>query len=325
MSHARRLMLALAATCLVAALAAAPTAGAAAKSSSAAKATASFAPDAQTSQSRRTLARRIRSVRRRTARAERRLRALGQTLESRITELRTAFQTGDTNIDNKINGIVGAVTPILQELGNGLMAAGNGLRALEAGVRELAAATTAGFGEVETALTDIGDFLGATEYGFAQILVGANAQGGSFVVTPDLPDTVQQAMTAQHFVAQHSGDIVVLYGVRSGENDGTGADNPAAHCRVTVVNEDASEVGSTAANPGLGNLPFQPVNDRSALTSENPNNSGFPFGLKTNDNGNDEEDKTTTLATTVTVAAGDVYEVSLSCVDISADADDPEA
>jgi hypothetical protein len=74
----------------VAALAAAPTAVAAPKKSGAAHVS-SFAPIAKKSQSRRTLARRISSVRRRTARAERRLRALGTTISSQIAAVRAAF------------------------------------------------------------------------------------------------------------------------------------------------------------------------------------------------------------------------------------------
>lgn len=311
-------MLALVATCLVAAMAAAPTAGAA--SAGNAKAKSAATPKAQASVTKRKLARDIRTVRRRANRNRRAIITLQSALATLGTELRTAITGGDKTIDDKINGIVGAVTPVLQRLGTAALD-------LEAGLKKLADATTAGFGEVEAALTDIGDFLGATEYGFAQIFVNANAQGGSFLVTPNIPDDAQQAQTSQHFVAQHSGDIVVLYGVRSSENDGTGADNPAAHCRVTVVNEDASEVGSTPPNGDLGGLPFQPVNDKSATTSTAPGNTGFPFGMKANSTGPPagEEDKTTTLPTTVTVAAGDVYEVDLACVDISASADDPEA
>jgi hypothetical protein len=323
--------------CLVVAFAAAPTAGAAGSAHKSGKSSAakkSVNAPATSAQSRRTLARRINSVRRRTTRAERRLRALGATVTRDVAALRAAIASGDTTIDNKINTIVATVTPVLVRLGEGLTQVGDGLLALKTGVETLAAATTggfaevsAGFDEVEAALTDIGDFLGATEYGFGQVTIGANAQGGSFVVTPNIPDDVQQAQTHQRFVAQHSGDLNVLYGVRSNENDGTGASNPAAHCKVQVTNEDSSETAATAPNVGLGGVQFQPVNDKSAVTSTVPANAGFPFGLKLNAVGPPagEEDKTTTLATTVTVAAGDVYFVDMSCVDISPDADDPEA
>ena len=50
-------------------------------------------------------------------------------------------------------------------------------------------------------------------------------------MTPDIPDTVQQALTTQQFVAQQAGNLIVAYGVRSNETDGTGASNPARPAR----------------------------------------------------------------------------------------------
>jgi hypothetical protein len=326
--------------CLVVAFAAAPTAGAAGsahkagaanKSSAAAK---SANAPATSAQSRRTLARRINSVRRRTTRAERRLRTLGRTVTREVAALRAAIASGDTTIDNKINTIVATVTPVLVRLGEGLTQVGDGLLALKTGVETLAAATTsgfaevsAGFDEVEAALTDIGDFLGSTEYGFGQVYIGATKAGGAFVVTPNVPDDVQQAQTHQRFQAASAGDLEVRYGVRSNENDGTGASNPAAHCKVQVTNEDSSETAATAPNIALGGAQFQPVNDKSAVTSTAPANAGFPFSQKEDAVGPPagEEDKVTAFSTTVTVAAGDVYFVDMSCVDISPDPDDPEA
>ena len=319
-------MLALAATCLVVALAA-PTAGAASASKSSAES--SGGPTATASVTKKRLARDIASVRRRANSNRRTIRTLGATLAALETNLRGAITGGDKTIDDKINGIVAAVTPILGQIGGGL--------------QELAAKTTDGFNKVTDALTQlktgleqagagltrVGDFLGATEYGFGQVAViqpgpVIQPQPGSFIVTPDIPDTVQQSMTHQEFIAQHAGNLAVLYGVRSGENDGDGT-TPAAHCRVRVSN--GGNTGTTAANAGLGGLPFQPVPDRSALTSTAAANAGFPFGLKQSAAGPPagEQDKTTTFLSTVPVAAGDRYEVELSCVDLSPNANDPKA
>jgi hypothetical protein len=317
-------MLALAATCLVAALVGAPTAGAA----SAGNAKAKSAQKAKASITKKALNRSIRAVRRRANANRRNIIALQGSLATLETSLRGAITGGDKTIDDKINSIVGLVTPVLTQLGNAA-------RDLEAGLRTLAARTTegfaqvsAGFDEVEAALTDVGDFLGATEYGFGQVMVVSegptqNAQLGSFIVTPDIPDTVQQAMTHQEFIAQHTGNLLVLNGVRTGENDGTGVANPAAHCRIRVTNE-AGDTATTAANPALGGLPFQPVPEGSALTSEDEDNQQFPFGLKTDDE-DGEADKFGPFPTNVAVAAGDKYEVEMSCVDLSPDAEDPEA
>ena len=164
----------------------------------------------------------------------------------------------------------------------------------------------------------------STEYGFGQMLVfspAPNPQAGSFVVTPDIPDAVQQAQTTQQFVAQHSGNLGALFGVRSAESDGTGSSNPAAHCKVTVTNE-AGATETTAANPGLGGLPFQPVDVKSAQTSTDPANAGFPFGLKTSGS---DADSTVTFVSSIPVTAGDTYTAGLSCVDTSASSSDPSA
>jgi hypothetical protein len=207
------------------------------------------------------------------------------------------------NVDGRLKGIeasVPAVLDALTKLKDGLTAAAAGLNSLK------------------TLAT-------SQEYGFGQLLTSTGgpptAEAGSFIETPDIPDTVQQAMTEQQFVAQHNGVLIVLYGVRSNESDGTGASNPAANCKVTVTNK-AGTTQTTAANPNFGGLPFQPVPNKSAMTSTDPANAGFPFGLK--QNGTDA-DQTVTFASTVAVAAGDTYTVGLSCVDTSPSSSDPSA
>jgi hypothetical protein len=200
-------------------------------------------------------------------------------------------------------------------------------------IEEAAPQIIDGLAKLKDGLTQAGDGLTklktlatSQEYGFGQVLVisagpTVNAEGGSFIQTPDIPDAVQQAQTSQQFVAQHTGTVSVAYGVRSGENDGTGSANPAAFCRVWVMNE-ADDLGQTAANAGLGGVPFQPVNTKSPMTSTDPANAGFPFGLK--QSGGDA-DVTTTLNTSVAVTAGDTFRAGMSCVDTTADANDPSA
>jgi hypothetical protein len=215
------------------------------------------------------------------------------------------LQTLTGQIDARLKGIEAAAPVIL----DALTKLKDGLTAASAGLTQLKTLAT------------------STEYGIGQVivLVGAGPtptpQGGSFVETPDIPDSVQQAQTEQQFVAQHTGNLAVAYGVRSAETDGTGSSNPAAFCKVTVTNE-GGVTQTTAANPSLGGLPFQPVNTKSALTSTDPANAGFPFGLKTS---GADADQTSTFASTVPVTAGDTYTVGLACVDTSADAKDPSA
>ena len=315
-------MVAAAAMCLVAALAA-PTAGAAtgnaskAKSASSAQAAkAAKQAKARAAVTKKRLALKIRNNRRYIRGTRKLMRRLGG-------RLRAAISGGDKSIDDKINGIVAVVTPVLQQLGEGSLA-------LKAGLEQLAAATTAGFdevkagfdeveagfGEVEAALTDIGDFLGATEYGFAQVLVAdptPGAESGSFVVTPNIPDDVQQAQSHQVFIAQASGALVVAYGIRSNEND---VDDTPGHCRVYVRNE-ANDMAQTTGEPEFGGLPFAEVEEGGPVTNETE--TTFPFGPVSTDNTDN------TLVTSVMVTAGDSYEVGLSCLDTTADADDPNA
>jgi hypothetical protein len=216
----------------------------------------------------------------------------------------TALEMGINDLSARLKVIETAAPAIIQ-----------GLQDLKAGL------TTAGEG-----LTKLKTLATSTEYGIGQLIVisagpTANPQAGSFLVTPDIPDAVQQAQTTQQFVAQHSGNLAVAFGVRSAESDGTGSSLPAALCKVTVTNAGGT-TQTTAANPSIGGLPFQPVNDKSALTSTIAANAGFPFGLKTTA---PDEDKTTTFVSTVPVAASATYTAGLSCVDTSPDANDPSA
>lgn len=218
-----------------------------------------------------------------------------------------SVKAGVDGINAQIATIVPAVTKALTDLQDGLLKLKEGLETAGAGLNSLKTLAT------------------SQEYGFGQLLTSTGgpptAEAGSFVVTPDIPDAVQQAQTTQQFVAQHNGVLIVAYGVRSNESDGTGASNPAALCKVTVTNE-AGQSETTAANGAIGGLPFQPVPDKSKMTSTDPANAAFPFGLKTT---GDDADHTVTFQSTVAVATGDTYTVGLSCVDTSPSASDPSA
>jgi hypothetical protein len=244
--------------------------------------------------------------------------------QARATALRVASvaQTlGNTNkalvdLATTVNGIDGRVKNIeagVPQVIDSLTKLGAAAQALKDGLTQVGAG-----------LTSLKTLATSTEYGFGQLVVlspGPNAEAGSFIETPDIPDSVQQAQSTQQFVAQHTGNLAVAYGVRSAESDGTGASNPAAFCKVTVTNK-TDTTQTTAANPSLGGLPFQPVNNKSTLTSTDPANAGFPFGLKQS---GPDADQTTTFVSTVPVTAGDTYTVGLACVDTSASATDPSA
>ena len=88
-------------------------------------------------------------------------------LTTAIATLRRDFTAGDTAVDNKINGIVGAVTPILTQLGDGLRAAGEGLAQLKTGLETLAAATTDGFAQTTRRSRTVAT---SQEYGVISVL-----------------------------------------------------------------------------------------------------------------------------------------------------------
>lgn len=218
-----------------------------------------------------------------------------------IQALKGIADRADTNAATVL-AAAPAIIKGLNDLKDGLVAAGGGLTSLQ----QLAT---------------------SQEYGIGQVIVAEptpNPQEGSFIETPDIPDTVQQGMTTQQFVAQQTGALVVAYGVRSNETDGTGAATAAAAaaaCKVTVTNEGGT-TETTAPNATLGGVPFQFVPTKSTLTSTVPANAGFPFGLKTVA---PDADNTVTFATAVTVTLGDTYTVGMSCVDTSPSATDPSA
>src|SRR5215213_4955097 len=146
LSYARRLMVVVAATCLIAAVAA-PTAGAAG-SHSGAKAAASAKKQARANAAvtKKRLAQGIR-------RNSRRITATRRALTTAGAQLRKLVTDGDASIDAKINGIVATVAPVLTQLGDGLIALRDGSLLLKAGLEELAAKTIAGFEQVKTDVT----------------------------------------------------------------------------------------------------------------------------------------------------------------------------
>jgi hypothetical protein len=241
------------------------------------------------------------------------LTAAKKVLDSTSDNATTALTKID-NLDGRLKVIEGGVPTIIKALGDlkdGLTQAGAGLTSLK------------------TLAT-------STEYGIGQVFIGATPQAGAFLVTPDIPDTVQQAQTSGTFLASGAGTIHVFVGVRSAESDGDGS-VPAAHCRVTVIGSGGSTTTSKP-NAGLGGAPFWPINTKSAQTSTDAANAGFPFGPKSS--GSDADtliDLTDTSGggnatapggagtEAAAAGAGSAINVQLSCVDTSPSTTDPSA
>ncbi|MEA2480444.1 MAG: hypothetical protein QOJ07_2366 [Thermoleophilaceae bacterium] len=204
------------------------------------------------------------------------------------------------DLDGRLKAIEGGVPTIIKALGDlkdGLTQAGAGLTSLK------------------TLAT-------STEYGIGQVFIAGSPASGAFLVTPDIPDAVQQAQTTQNFLASAPGDITVKVGVRSAESDGTSASDPAAVCRVTV--SSGGKATTSVPNAGLGGAPFYPIG-KSPQTSETE--TSFPFGPISTDVLVDltTGSNSTSPAGIPQATAGAPYSVSLSCVDTSPSTTDPSA
>jgi X-X-X-Leu-X-X-Gly heptad repeat protein len=275
---------------------------------------------AKQSQSKKKLSSDIRKVRQRTTRAERRLRAVNRT----IAQLRTLSQSNKGGLDFLLAAAPQLVSGLTQlrdgsiQLRDGLVRAGAGLTALQSALET----------QIGPGLKRVGDFVGADEYGIGQVTIAGAPAAGSFLVTPNVSDKVQQAQTSQTFVAGAAGALGMLVGVRSNESDGTEGGAPAAHCRVTLV--AGNNTLTTGPNAGLSNAPVFAIPLKSTITSTTPGNEGFPFGPKTV---GDDADKlvdagasaVAPTGTAPTVSPGQPYTATLNCVDLSPNADDPTA
>jgi hypothetical protein len=237
---------------------------------------------------------------------------------------------------NKVAGLTSAFEDQTAALVN-LTTLANGtdarLKVIEAGVPQVFDALTKlgtaaqqlkdGLTTVGAGLTSLKTLATSTEYGIGQVFIAGSPAAGAFVVTPDIPDAVQQAQTSQTFIAGAPGTITVRVGVRSAESDGTGSSNPAADCRVTVT---AGNTGTTSSpNAGIGGAPFYPIDNKSPQTSTTE--QGFPFGPISTDQLTDltTAGNSTSPASAATATAGLPYQVTLSCVDLSPSSTDPSA
>lgn len=195
---------------------------------------------------------------------------------------------------------VPAITTGLTQLKDGLTAAGAGLTSLK------------------TLVT-------STEYGIAQVYIGGTAAGGAFLATPDIPDSVQPATVMGSFIATGTGAITVKVGVRSAESDGTGASDPAASCRVTVVQGGTflTSIPNVAKfNAGAQSPPFWDIPTKSPQTSTT--DTSFPFHPIATDNLVDLVTPSNS-AGSVPNSSGGPYSVTLTCLDLTASSTDPSA
>ena len=96
-----------------------------------------------------------------------------------------------------------------------LTAVDNRLKAIEGAAPQIVSGLTAlkdGLTKAADGLTSLQKLATSTEYGVAQVFIGATPLSGAFLVTGDIPDAVQQAQTSGSFLATGAGVIHVQVG-----------------------------------------------------------------------------------------------------------------
>jgi hypothetical protein len=170
------------------------------------------------------------------------IKKVGKTATSASKAAKKAAKDATTGIANaktaagKADSAQGGVNAILA----GVPAITDGLTKLAAGL------TQAGAG-----LTTLGNAFAAQEYGVVKVQVSGVDAPGAILTSSDIPDDSNAAtVTGSVVVGIPTGatavPITLLAGVRSGEADGTGADNPVASAGIAAMT-----VTSPIASPGV--------------------------------------------------------------------------
>jgi hypothetical protein len=174
-----------------------------------------------------------------------------------------------------------------------------GVPAILDGLKKLAdGLTTAGAG-----LTKLGNAVAAQEYGVVKVQIAGQDVPGAILTSSDIPDDSNSAVVTGTILAAAPGGtgnqplpVTLLAGVRSGESDGTGADNPVASAGIvsmSVTNPTGAVAltitGGTANDPRLpivndantaaGGAPVYPIPNKAPRVDATPNPFSFPTGL----------------------------------------------
>jgi hypothetical protein len=184
----------------------------------------------------------------------------------------------------KADAAQGGVNTVLA----GVPAILDGLKKLSDGL------TAAGAG-----LTKLGDAFAAQEYGVVKVQIAGQDVPGAILTSGDIPDDSNSAIVTGTVLAAAPGGtgnqplpIRLLAGVRSGEADGTGADNPVASAGIvsmSVANPTGGPItitGGTANDPAIpitsdanaaaGGAPVYPIPLKAPRVDATPNPFSFP-------------------------------------------------
>src|SRR4051812_27006473 len=171
-----------------------------------------------------------------------------------------------------------------------------GVPAITDGLKKLADGLT----QAADGLTKVGNALAAQEYGVVKVQIAGQDVPGAILTSADIPDDSNAAVVSGTVLAVAPGGtgnqplpIRLLAGVRSGESDGTGADNPVASAGIvsmSVANVTGSPAvtitGGTANNPAIpitsdanaaaGGAPVYPIPLKAPRVDATPNPFSFP-------------------------------------------------
>jgi hypothetical protein len=155
----------------------------------------------------------------------------------------------------------------------------------------------AGLQQAADGLTKIGNALAAQEYGVVKVQLGDTDAPGAILTSGDIPDDSNAAVVSgTMLVSVPAGasnvPVRLLAGVRSGEADGTGADNPVASAGIVTMSVTSPVLpggGNTGApagtpitsapNGGAGTPPVYPIANKAPRVDAAPNPFAFPTDL----------------------------------------------
>lgn len=120
-----------------------------------------------------------------------------------------------------------------------------------------------GLTQAAAGLTTLGNAFAAQEYGAVKFQLATSDVPGAVFNSGDIPDDTNAAtVSGTTIIPVPDGatnvPVRLLAGVRSGEADGTGADNPVASAGLVSLTVTSASPGIVVAggNPGLSNVPL---------------------------------------------------------------------
>jgi X-X-X-Leu-X-X-Gly heptad repeat protein len=145
-----------------------------------------------------------------------------------------------------------------------------GVNAVLAGVPQITDGLTRladGLRQAADGLTTIGRALTAQEYGVVKVQIAGTDVPGAILTSSDIPDDANSAIVTGTVLAAVPGGlagtplpVTLLAGVRSGESDGTGPDNPVASAGiVSMVVNNPTGSGAVTITGGTSRIPAVPI------------------------------------------------------------------